>query len=129
MNLGLLFVCSDLGFTTGKSKATYGREGHLGITVVKFAGDQSGLKDAMRLADFFEKQKHGRGSWANVQPMFRPGKEDEKDPNFVKLDKKTGEKERILFGYLGTVFDLEGLDFDTRKKVTIESKRERAHAY
>ncbi|KAL8265034.1 hypothetical protein R6Q59_023164 [Mikania micrantha] len=116
----------DFGFTTGKSKSMYGREGHMGTTVVKFAGDQSGLKDAMRLADFFEKQKHGRGSWASVQPMFRPGNDDEKDPNFVKLDKKTGEKERILYGYLGTVFDLETLDFDNRKKVTIESKREKA---
>lgn len=115
----------EFGFTTGKSKSMYGREGHMGTTVVKFGGDPSGLKDAMRLADFFEKQNHGRRSWAAVQPMFRPGKDDEKDPNFVKLDKKTGEKERILYGYLGTVFDLEVVDFDTRKKVTVESKRER----
>ncbi|KAK9076905.1 hypothetical protein SSX86_005240 [Deinandra increscens subsp. villosa] len=117
----------DFGFTTGKSKAMYGRDGHMGTTVVKFASDQSGLKDAMRLADFFEKQKRGRGSWTSVQPMFRPGNDDEKDPNFVKLDKKTGEKERILYGYLGTVFDLEIVDFDTRKKVGIESKRDKAH--
>ncbi|GJS29551.1 uncharacterized mitochondrial protein-like protein [Tanacetum coccineum] len=78
--------------------------------------DPSGLKDAMRLADFFEKQKHGRTSWASIQSMYRPGKDDEKDPNFMKLDKRTGEKERILYVYLGTVFDLEGVDFDTRKK-------------
>nr|XP_043628419.1 uncharacterized protein LOC122599882 [Erigeron canadensis] len=116
-----------LGFTTGKSKAMYGREGHLGVTAVKFSGDQSGLRDAMKLADFFQKQKHGRGSWSSVQSMCRPGKDDEKDPNFVKLDKKTGEKERILYGYLGTVFDLDTVDFDTRKKVTIESRREKGH--
>ncbi|KAI3754850.1 hypothetical protein L1987_54642 [Smallanthus sonchifolius] len=114
----------DFGFTTGKPKSMYGRDGHMGTTVVKFAGDQTGLKDAMRLADFFEKQKHGRGHWASVKPVFRPGNDD---PNFVKLDKKTGEKERILYGYLGTVFDLEIVDFDTRKKVTVESKREKAH--
>lgn len=105
----------------------YSRDGHMGTTVVKFAGDQTGLKDAMRLADLFEKQKHGRGSWTSVQLMLRPGNDDEKDPNFVKIDKKTGEKERVLYGYLGTVFDLEILDFDTRRKVTIESKREKAH--
>ncbi|KAF5813617.1 putative XS domain-containing protein [Helianthus annuus] len=116
----------DLGFTTGKSKSMYGREGHMGTTAVKFAGDQSGLTDAMRLADYFEKQKRGRGSWASVQPMYRQGNEDEKDPNFVKLD-KNGQKERILYGYLGTVSDMEIVDFDTRRKVTIESKREKAH--
>ncbi|GKD60405.1 hypothetical protein Tco_1297914, partial [Tanacetum coccineum] len=52
----------------------------------------------------------------HIQSSFRPGKDDEKDPNFVKLDKRTGEKERILYGYLGTLFDPEGVDFDTRKK-------------
>lgn len=105
----------------------YGRDGHMGTTVVKFASDQSGLKDAVKLADFFEKERRGRGSWASVQHMYKPGNDDEKDPNFVKLDKNTGQKERILYGYLGTVFDLEIVDFDTRKKVTIESKREKAH--
>ncbi|XP_076911626.1 uncharacterized protein LOC143569648 [Bidens hawaiensis] len=117
----------DIGFTTGKPKSMYGRDGHMGTTVVKFASDQSGLKDAVRLADFFEKERRGRGSWASVQHMYKPGNDDEKDPNFVKLDKNTGQKERILYGYLGTVFDLEIVDFDTRKKVTIESKREKAH--
>ncbi|XP_071737027.1 uncharacterized protein [Rutidosis leptorrhynchoides] len=114
------------GFTTGKPKSMYGREGHMGTTGVKFSGDKSGLNDAMRLADYFEKQKRGRRSWASVQSMFRPGKEDEKDPNFVKLDKKNGEKERILYGYLGTVFDLDVMDFDHRKKVTVESKSVKA---
>ncbi|GKB17477.1 suppressor of gene silencing like protein [Tanacetum coccineum] len=80
----------------------------MGTTVAKFANDPSGLKDAMRLADFFEKQKHGHTSWASIQSSLRPGKDNEKDPNFVKLDKRTTEKERILYGYLGTVFDLEG---------------------
>lgn len=116
----------DLGFTTGKSKAMFGREGHLGITVVKFGGDHSGLKDAMRLADFFERQKHGRGSWASLRSGSGSGRDEDKDPNFVKFDNKTGEKERVLYGYLGTVFDLDSLDFDTKKKVTIESKREKA---
>ncbi|KAI8025248.1 hypothetical protein LOK49_LG02G02455 [Camellia lanceoleosa] len=52
---------ADLGFGGGKSKSLYGRDGHLGITLVKFAGDQSGLKDAMRLVEFFEKENHGIG--------------------------------------------------------------------
>lgn len=113
----------DLGFGGGKSRSLYGREGHLGICLVKFSGDQSGLKEAMRLAEFFEKENHGRKAWARAQPSTFT-RDDEKNPNLVRVDEKTGEKKRIFYGYLGTAFDLEKFDFDTRKKVTIESRRE-----
>ncbi|XWS08973.1 hypothetical protein CRYUN_Cryun40dG0045900 [Craigia yunnanensis] len=113
----------DLGFGSGKSKAMYGREGHLGIAVVKFAGDQSGLKDAVRLAEYFEKENHGRKCWSHVQPLTL-GKDDEKNPSLVKVDERTGEKKRIFYGYLGTVADLDKVDFDMRKRVVIESQRE-----
>ncbi|XP_071729751.1 uncharacterized protein [Rutidosis leptorrhynchoides] len=119
-------ILRGFGFTTGKSKSMYGREGHMGTTCVKFAGDESGLKNAMRLADFLEKQNHGRRSWASIKSMFRPTRGGRKDPNFVKLDNENGKKERILYGYLGTVFDLDVIDFDTQQKVTIESKRVKA---
>ncbi|KAH7573776.1 hypothetical protein ACOSP7_007638 [Xanthoceras sorbifolium] len=113
----------DLGFPSGKSKSLYGREGHLGITLVKFMGDQSGLKDAVRLAEYFEKDNRGRKVWAHIQPLTL-GKDDDNNPNLVKLDQRTGEKKRILYGYLGTAADLDKVDFDTRKKVVIESQRE-----
>ena len=114
---------SDLGFGSGKAKSVYSREGHLGITLVKFAGDLAGLKEAVRLAEFFEKQNHGRMGWARVQSLTS-GKDSEDNPNLVKLDEKTGEKTRILYGYLGTVFDLDKVDFETRKKTAVESRRE-----
>ncbi|KAL7210207.1 hypothetical protein ACSBR1_031717 [Camellia fascicularis] len=113
----------DLGFGGGKSKSLYGRDGHLGITLVKFAGDQSGLKEAVRLAEFFEKENHGRRNWTHVQSLAS-GKDEENNPNLVKVDEKTGEKKRIFYGYLGTVVDLDKMDFETRKKAVIESRRE-----
>lgn len=112
----------ELGFMGGKSKSLYGREGHLGITLIKFAGDHSGLNEAMRLAEHFEKENHGRKDWARLQPTL--GKDDENNLSLVKVDEKKGEKRRILYGYLGTAFDLDKVDFDTRKKVVIESRRE-----
>ncbi|KAJ7980043.1 Protein SUPPRESSOR OF protein SILENCING 3-like protein [Quillaja saponaria] len=112
----------DLGFGGGKSKSLYSRDGHLGVTLIKFAGDQSGLKEAMRLAEYFEKDNHGRKAWARMQPLTL-GKDDENNPNLVKVDEKGG-KNRILYGYLGTAFDLDKVDFDTRKKIVIESWRE-----
>ncbi|CAL5335077.1 unnamed protein product [Camellia sinensis] len=48
-----------LGFGGGKSKSLYGSDGHFSIAVVKFAGDQLGLKDAVRLVEFFEKENYG----------------------------------------------------------------------
>lgn len=119
----LFYVSLDLGFGTGKSKSLYGREGHLGITLVKFAGDQSGLKDAVRLAEYFEKDSRGRKVWARVQPLSF-GKDDENNPSLVTVDQRTGEKKRILYGYLGTASDLDKVDFETRKKAVIESWRE-----
>lgn len=119
----LFYVSLDLGFGTGKSKSLYGREGHLGITLVKFAGDQSGLKDAVRLAEYFEKDSRGRKVWARVQPLSL-GKDDENNPSLVTVDQRTGEKKRILYGYIGTASDLDKVDFETRKKAVIESWRE-----
>lgn len=116
-------ILRGLGFGSGKAKSVFGREGHLGIVRVQFAGDQSGLKEALRLAEFLQKENHGRMNWARIQSLTA-GKDIENDPNLVKLDEKTGEKARILYGYLGTVWDLDKVDFETRKKTVIESRRE-----
>ncbi|XP_027363029.1 protein SUPPRESSOR OF GENE SILENCING 3 homolog [Abrus precatorius] len=113
----------ELGFMGGKSKSLYGRDGHLGVTLVKFAGDPSGFKEAIRLAEHFEKENHGRKDWAHVQSQTL-GKDDENNANLVKVDEKKGEKRRVLYGYLGTAFDLDKVDFETRKKAVLESKRE-----
>ncbi|KAF5752271.1 hypothetical protein HS088_TW01G00179 [Tripterygium wilfordii] len=113
----------DLGFGSGKSKSLYGRDGHLGVTLIKFTGDESGLKEALRFVEYFEKDNLGRKDWARLQPLTL-GKDDEKNPKLVKVDERTGEKTRILYGYLATATDLDKVDFDTRKKVVIESQRE-----
>ncbi|KAG6764459.1 hypothetical protein POTOM_031928 [Populus tomentosa] len=112
----------DLGSVGGKSKSLHGRDGHLGITLVKFGGDQSGLKEAIRMAEYFEKDNHGRKAWGCLQPVTL-GKDDDKNPSLVKVD-RSGEKTRILYGYLATAADLCKVDFETRKKVVIESLRE-----
>ncbi|CAL5392862.1 unnamed protein product [Camellia sinensis] len=113
----------DFGFRGGKSKSMYGIDGHLGITLVKFYGNQSGLKEAVRLAEFFEKESHGRIGWTRAESL-KSGRDDENNPNLMKVDVKTGEKKRIFYGYLVTVFDLDKVDFETRKKAVIESRRE-----
>ncbi|GAB2294890.1 hypothetical protein Dimus_029082 [Dionaea muscipula] len=113
----------ELGFGGGKSKSLYGRDGHLGITLVKFSSDPTGLREAMRLADHFEKENHGRNVWGQMQSVLS-GKDDENNPNLVKVDGKTGVKQRIFYGYLATASDLDKVDFETKKKVVLESKQE-----
>ncbi|KAK6130203.1 hypothetical protein DH2020_036013 [Rehmannia glutinosa] len=113
----------DLGVTNGKSMSLYAREGHLGMHTVKFPGDESGLKEAMRLSDYFEREKRGRKSWARVQPLTL-GKDDDNNPNLVKLDPKTGEKKRVFYGHLATVVDLDKVTFEIKKRVSIVSARE-----
>ncbi|KAJ8747459.1 hypothetical protein K2173_008756 [Erythroxylum novogranatense] len=112
----------DLGFAGGKSKSLYGRDGHLGITLVKYGDEQAGLREAVRLAEYFEKENHGRRAWDRIQTVTQ-GKDDDRNPSLVKVD-RNGEKERIFYGYLGTAADLCKVDFETRKKVRIESKRD-----
>lgn len=113
----------DLGFGGGKSKSLYGKEGHLGVTLVKFGGDQAGLKEAIRLAEYFDRENHGRKIWERVQSL-PSSKDDENNPHLVTVDDQTREKRRIHYGYLGTASDLDKVDFEMRKKVVIESVRE-----
>ncbi|KAK4425685.1 hypothetical protein Salat_1762500 [Sesamum alatum] len=113
-------ILRDLGFTSGKSMSLYSREGHLGIHTVKFSGDESGLKEALRLCDYFEREKRGRKSWARVQPL----KDDENNPNLVRLEGKSGEKKRVFYGHLATVADLDKVTFEIKKKVSIVSMRD-----
>eukprot|EP00262_Sarcandra_glabra_P010985 TRINITY_DN26697_c0_g1_i1.p1 TRINITY_DN26697_c0_g1~~TRINITY_DN26697_c0_g1_i1.p1 ORF type:complete len:575 (+),score=84.96 TRINITY_DN26697_c0_g1_i1:220-1944(+) len=114
----------ELGFSGGKSKSMYGKDGHMGVTVVKFAEDRSGLKEAERLAEFFEKESHGRRGWARAQDSQTGKDDDEKNPDLVKVDEKTGEKKRIFYAYFGTAADLDKVDFDMKKKAVIKSRRE-----
>ncbi|KAK4355599.1 hypothetical protein RND71_024570 [Anisodus tanguticus] len=110
-----------IGFQGGKAKALYSRDGHLGVTLVKFASDQSGFMEAMWLAEYFEKDNRGKNGWARLQPLTL-GNGDENNPDLCKFDHRTGEKKRVFYGYLGTVNDLENVDFDFRKKITIASR-------
>ncbi|RWW62372.1 hypothetical protein BHE74_00030497, partial [Ensete ventricosum] len=117
-----LGLFSELGFGGGKSKSIYGKEGHTGITMVKFANTQAGMKESERLADYFEKDNHGRKGWARAQAC--QSGDDDKNPTLVKTDEKTGEKKRVLYGYLATASDLDKIDFDMRKRAVIKSRRE-----
>ncbi|KAL6902389.1 hypothetical protein ACP4OV_005265 [Aristida adscensionis] len=113
---------TELGFCGGKSKSLYGKEGHLGLTLIKFANTPAGLKEAERLAEFLERQDHGRIGWSRAQTTHSV--DSDKSPLLVETDNRTGETKRILYGYLAIASDLDKLDSDSRKRAFLKSKRE-----
>ncbi|VFQ79840.1 unnamed protein product [Cuscuta campestris] len=114
---------TERGFKGGKSKAAFNKGGHRGMTVVKFSSDRSGLKEAMRLAEYFQSSNRGRTNWALVQPLTL-SPEEEDHPSLVKVDPVTREKKRIFYGYMANVSDLDKIELILRKRVTIESRTE-----
>ncbi|GER39200.1 DNA-directed RNA polymerase subunit beta [Striga asiatica] len=124
-NKGMDSFLRELGFTSGKSISLYSKEGHMGMHIVKFSSDESGLKEAQKLSDYFEREKRGRKGWARVQPSgLGNAKGDENNPNLMKMDPKTGERKRVYYGHLATVADLDKVTYDIKKKASIISVSE-----
>ncbi|CAN6285597.1 unnamed protein product [Urochloa humidicola] len=113
---------TELGLSGGKSKSLYGKEGHLGLTLIKFASNSAGLKEAERLAEFLERQDHGRIGWSRVHATHSI--DSDQNPLLVETDIRTGERKRILYGYLAIASDLDELDSDSRKRAFLKSRRD-----
>lgn len=117
-------LLTELGFGSGKAKALYGRDGHKGILVVKFSSTVAGLQEAERLHKYFEHHKRGRKDWLHIQSTHTGKEHDDEGPDLIRIDEKTKEQKRVLYGYIGIADDLEELDFDTRKRITVKSKKD-----
>ncbi|KAH9318548.1 hypothetical protein KI387_020317, partial [Taxus chinensis] len=115
----------ELGFSGGKAKALYGKDGHhRGTVVIKFSPSSSGLQEADRLVKHFEANKHGRKDWLRVQDSTLNQENDDKNPDIVQIDEKTKLEKRVFYGYIAIAGDLAKLDFDMRKKAVVKSRRE-----
>lgn len=60
-------MTSRTRFWQRQARSLHGKDGHLGITMVRFENSRTGLEGAERLAEYFEKDKRGRKSWARVR--------------------------------------------------------------
>lgn len=111
-----------MGFSNCKATSVHGMQGHTGVAVVKFADTQLGLEEAERLVQHLEKENHGRKGWARTQASHSG--DDENNPALVKVDRKTGKKKWILYGYLATASDLEKIEYDSVRKSVIKSRKD-----
>ncbi|KAL8090274.1 uncharacterized protein LOC141698041 isoform X2 [Apium graveolens] len=88
------------------------------IMVVKFLGTSSGVQEAEKLHKYFVENKHGRVDFSKISSSKH------------KISKIAGKKpedkldETELYGYMGIAEDLDQVDFDTKKKCSIRSKKE-----
>ncbi|XP_042424308.1 uncharacterized protein LOC122011936 [Zingiber officinale] len=112
----------EMGFSNCKARSIHGMQGHTGVAAVKFADTQLGLEEAERLVQHLEKENHGRKGWARTQASL--SSDDENNPALVKVDRKTGKKKWILYGYLATASDLEKIEYDAVRKSVIKSRKD-----
>lgn len=105
------------GFSVGKIKVCPGMSANDDIMVVKFLDTFSGLEEAKNLHNYFVDKKHGRADFEQMTC------------NNTRRERILGDKleESLLYGYMGISEDLDKVDFDTKRRCSIKSKREIAY--
>ena len=108
------------GFGGGKFKMCLGKPADHSVMVVKFLGTFSGLEDAGKLHNYFAEKNHGRADLEKTN--YNNGKSSNgREAGTRSTDKP---EEVVLYGYMGIAEDLDKLDFDTKRRCLIQSKRE-----
>ncbi|XP_060169753.1 uncharacterized protein LOC132600542 [Lycium barbarum] len=107
----------DMGFGE-KAKVSRGKPANQSILMVKFSATLSGLEEAERLCDIYAHRKHGRAELQRISSDHSGSIDDEtKEP----LTDPVG---KILYGYLGIAEDLDKVDFETKKRSSVRSKKQ-----
>lgn len=104
------------GVSGGKVKM--GNPARNSIMLVKFLGTFSGLQDAEKLQKYFVENKRGRIDFEKV------GSGKSKSIKNVEGKKGGQFDELVLYGYMGIAEDLDLVDYDTKRKCSIKSKKE-----
>ncbi|KAL3520859.1 hypothetical protein ACH5RR_019008 [Cinchona calisaya] len=106
------------GFNVGKIKVCLGTSAN-NIMVVKFLGTFPGLQDAEKLHKYFLDDKHGRIDFEQMSLIKG------KDSNTRKERTQAGKlEEHVLYGYMAISEDLDKVDYDTKRKCFVKSKKE-----
>lgn len=112
------FCYPGKGLSGGKVRL--GKYANCSIMLVKFLGTFSGLQEAEKIHEYFVKNKHGR----KYLEQITSGKGKSKDGEGENGNNGDKEGERVVFGYMGIAEDLDKVDFDTKRKCSIKSKKE-----
>uniref|UniRef100_A0A5B6ZBJ2 XS domain-containing protein n=1 Tax=Davidia involucrata TaxID=16924 RepID=A0A5B6ZBJ2_DAVIN len=107
------------GFGGGKVKVCLGKPANHSILLVKFLGTFSGLQGAERLHNSFAENKHGRTDFERIASS--KGKSSDSGEGGKQ---GCSVEELVLYGYMGIAEDLDKVDYDTKRKCTIKSRKE-----
>lgn len=102
----------------GKIKVRGGKPSDQSTLLVKFMATFSGLQEADRLHRLFVDRKRGRKELddAAAASSSLPSSGDGAEPQL--------EAEQRLYGFIGTVEDLDRLDPETKRRCVLKSRRE-----
>lgn len=108
-----------MGFDGGKTKIHRGKPANQSIMVVRFNGTFSGLQKAEKLHHIYDENQHGRAELQQTKSNnVKTGSCEENQKA------KANKVEHVLYGYLGIAGDLDKLDFETKERSVVKSKKE-----
>ncbi|KAF8403236.1 hypothetical protein HHK36_011337 [Tetracentron sinense] len=105
----------DRGFGGGKAKVCRGKPADQSIMVVKFLGTFSGLQEAERLHKYYAENKRGRVEFQQITSNSGSGEAGRMQADNLEL---------VLYGHMGIAEDLDKLDFETKKRCVVKSKKD-----
>ncbi|XP_050214700.1 uncharacterized protein LOC126665816 [Mercurialis annua] len=107
-------ILKGMGCQRGITNICRGKAANQSIMVVNFSGTFSGLQEAERLHKAFYEKKHGRTEFEQIT-----SKMNSQETHQISVD----EVENVLYGYMGIAGDLDNLDFGTKKRCVVKSKK------
>ncbi|OVA03615.1 XS domain [Macleaya cordata] len=110
-------ILREMGFGSEKTKVCRGKPANQSIMVVKFKPTFSGLQEAERLHNYYTEKKRGREEFLQINS--RSGDKSEE-----AVGQATNNVDHVLFGYMGIADDLDKLDFGTKSKCIVKSKKD-----
>lgn len=106
------------GFVRGRIKLCLGKPADQSVILVKFLGTFVGLGDAERLNKYLSDGNRGRVEFERIKS--KTSKCSAVDETDLEGDKV----EHILYGYMGIADDLDKLDFNSKNRSFIKSRKE-----
>lgn len=103
----------------GKIEVVRGKPGNHSIMVATFGAMFSGLQEAERLHKMFADKSHGRHEFHKINSSHLIDSH-----NDLHIATGANTLESVLYGYLGLAEDLDKLDFETKKRSVVKSKKE-----
>lgn len=123
-NLDMDEILEGLGFSNGKIKVVNGSSATQGTLLVKFSPTFSGLQEAERLHKYCEENHCGRNDWLQVQSQHKSQQNISEDSDLSQADGNAKDDKKPFYGYIGIAEDLEKVDFDTKKRTLVKSRKD-----